>query len=123
MTVANESSIDEPPRAVFNHFLSKRQVARWMAKSETLTKAELRYVFEHTMPAHLAFLGSPAAVNRSLHTMPECERDLLLRDGEIILDFYEAPGVYTRMRTRGRRSKELRAEIVAVKRGLRAECD
>ena len=103
MTVANESSIDEPPRAVFNHFLSKRQVARWMAKSETLTKAELRYVFEHTMP--------------------ECERDLLLRDGEIILDFYEAPGVYTRMRMRGRRSKELRAEIVAVKRGLRAECD
>ena len=121
MTVANERFIDEP--RVFNYFMSKREVARWMAKSETLTKAELKFVVERTMPAHLAFLGSPAAVNRALSMMSEWERGLLLRDGEIILDFYEAPGVYTRMRMRGRRSRKLRAEIVAVKRGLRAECD
>ena len=58
MTVANESFIDEP--RVFNYFMSKREVARWMAKSETLTKAELKFVVESTMPAH----ASPSSARR-----------------------------------------------------------
>ena len=104
MPVVKESKIDEP--RAFNHFMSKREVARWVAKSETLTKAEIKFLFERTMAAHLAFLGSPADVNRLLRTMPAEERELLLRDREIILDFYEARGVYTRMRMRGRRTAE-----------------
>ena len=121
MPVVKESKIDEP--RAFNHFMSKREVARWVAKCETLTKAELKFCGERTMPGYLAFLGSPADVNRLLRRMPDEERELLLRDGEIILDFYDAPGVYTRMRMRGRRSRKVRAEIVAVERGLRAECE
>ena len=133
MPPVNESSTDalrafgttsiEPSAPRRNHFMSKREVARWVAKSETLTKAELKFLSERTMPTHLAFLGSPAAVNRILRTAPAEERELLLRNGEIILDFYEAPGVCTRMRMRGRRSRTVRAEIVAVERGLRAECE
>ena len=121
MPVVKKSMIDTP--RAFNYFMSKREVARWVAKCETLTKAELKFCGERTMPGYLAFLGSPADVNRLLRRMPDEERELLLRDGEIILDFYDAPGVYTRMRMRGRRSRKVRAEIVAVERGLRAECE
>ena len=37
--------------------------------------------------------------------MPAEERELLLRKGELVLDFYEAPGVFRRLHMRGKRSK------------------
>ena len=88
-----------------HHFLSKERVAQWVSVSHSLSRDEIRLLNRHTMPCNLSFLGSPAKVNRRLRRMPVDERELLLRKGALVLDFYEAPGVFRRLHMRGKRSK------------------
>ena len=60
------------------------------------------------MPCKLAFLGSPTKADRMLHSMPAEERELLLRTGELALDFYD---VCRRLHMRAKRSKVARWRI------------
>ena len=87
-----------------HHFLTQERVAQWVSLSHLLSPDEIRLLKRHTMPCELSFLGSPAKVNRSLR-MPVDERELLLRKGKLVLDFYQAPGVFQRLHMRAKRSK------------------
>ena len=94
-----------------HHFLSQRRVAQWVRKSDSLSKDQIRLLSRHTMPCKLAFLRTPKAANRWLRGMPADERELLLRTGELALDFYEAPDVCRRLHMRAKRSKVARWRI------------